>query len=78
MEIPDKDISYSHLWACLEIFKERRGPKPATRLTRALIQEMKTHVESRAAKFVVIDGISGRRGRASLGGGKANSLGDWM
>lgn len=50
-----EDLSYSRLWACLEILKQRWGPKPTTRLTRALIKEMKTYVESRAAKFVVID-----------------------
>lgn len=50
-----EDFSYSRLWACLEIFKQRWGPRPTTLLTRTLIKEMKTYVESRSAKFVVID-----------------------
>jgi len=50
-----EDLSYSRLWACLEIFRQRWGPKPTTLLTRALLKEMKTYVESHAAKFVAID-----------------------
>lgn len=50
-----KNLSYSHLWACLQIFNQRWGPKPSVRLTRALVEEMKVYVESRGAKFVVID-----------------------
>lgn len=50
-----KDYSYSHLWAALKIVRLRVGPPPGVRLTRALIEEMKSFVESNGAKFIVVD-----------------------
>lgn len=50
-----KDHSYSHLWAALKIVELRLGPPPGIRLTRALINDMKSFVESNGAKFVVVD-----------------------
>ena len=50
-----KNYSYSHLWAALKIIELRLGPAPGIRLTRALINDMKSFVESNGAKFVVVD-----------------------
>jgi hypothetical protein len=50
-----KDLSYSHLWAAVEVFELRRGPAPSVGLTRALIKEMRDFAESNGAKFVVVD-----------------------
>ena len=50
-----KDYSYSHLWAALKIVELRLGPPPGVRLTRALINDMKSFVESNGAEFVVVD-----------------------
>jgi len=50
-----KDFAYSHLWAALKIIELRLGPPPGIRLTRAMINDMKSFVESNGAKFVVVD-----------------------
>ncbi|HET7106189.1 MAG TPA: SGNH/GDSL hydrolase family protein [Candidatus Acidoferrum sp.] len=47
--------SYSHLWAALKIVQLRFGPPPGVRLTRAIINDMKSFVESNGARFVVVD-----------------------
>jgi hypothetical protein len=50
-----KDYSYFRLWAALQIMQLRLGPPPSIRLTRAIIEQMKTFVESNGARFVVVD-----------------------
>ena len=50
-----QDYTYSHLLAALEVLKQRWGPEPSIRLTRALIQDMKNFVESNGARFVAVD-----------------------
>ncbi len=47
-------ISYSRLWACIQIAMIRWGPKPGFDLTRALLHEMKDYVESNGATFIVM------------------------
>ena len=47
-------LRYSRLWASFQIVWTRWGPKPNVELTRALVQEMKSYVESNGAKFIVV------------------------
>lgn len=53
---------FSRLWACWQVVYQRFGPRPSVRLTRALIEAMRQYVESRGARFVVIDWDQRERG----------------
>lgn len=46
--------NYAHLWALIEFAWGRWGPKPTLDVTQALIQEMKTYVESNGATFLMV------------------------
>jgi len=50
-----EDLSWSRVWAYIQIAWQRWGPIPTFDLTRALVQEMKDYVEARGATFVVVD-----------------------
>lgn len=47
-------LSYSRLWASLQVVWNRWGPRPSLELTRALVRDMRNYVESRGSKFVVV------------------------
>jgi len=50
-----EDLSYSRVWAYIQIAWQRRGPKPTFDLTRALVEEMREYAEARGATFIVVD-----------------------
>lgn len=50
-----EDLTYSHLWACIERVWTRWGPVPTFDLTRALIHELKDYVDSNGATFIVVN-----------------------
>jgi hypothetical protein len=50
-----KDLSWSRVWAYVQIAWHRWGPIPTFDLTRALVREMQDYVETRGATFIVVD-----------------------
>ncbi len=61
---------YSRLWACIQVVWSRWGPKRGTRLTRALVQEMKDYLESNGAIFIVVCWFQRLNPRPTLGPGE--------
>lgn len=61
-----EDYSYSRLGAVMRMQWYKWGPGPDYRLTLKLVQEMRDYVESRGAKFIVVDWGWDRPGYGSV------------
>jgi hypothetical protein len=50
-----KDLSWSRVWAYIQIAWQQWGPIPTFDLTLALVRDMRDYVEGRGATFIVVD-----------------------
>jgi hypothetical protein len=50
-----QDLSWSRVWAYVQLAWQSWGPEPPFDLTYALVREMKDYVEARGATFIVVD-----------------------